>query len=1233
VHLAHHQIKIERDLSIQELQESLNLLEEYNGFKYGIVVFKDIPNMSQTDILKKNGIELLDYLPDYGYFAKVSPKTSLSEDFNIRAFVRIQAKDRLHADLLQNPFPEHAIEGNFLLVNIVPISKESELWLQEEINSRFGLVTRVETHTRWLQCKIKQDKLFELASLPVVQFIEPIDAPGFPENYRGRASHRVASLTQGITGLPKELDGSGMNVMLQDDGVIGPHIDYQGRIGGQFIATDRGDHGDHTGGTIMGAGNLNPRYAGMAPAATIWVYGAAFEGYPGFDSIYTHYNKYGIRITSTSYSNGTNAGYTSLARKLDDQIEQMNDLTHVFSAGNAGSNFYTITGGHKVAKNVVTVANLTHLDVVNNSSSRGPARDGRIKPEVGAVGTQVMSTINNNGYDRKTGTSMSCPGVAGTMTVLYQAYKEHNAGANPNSALMRGIVCNTADDLGNPGPDFSYGYGRVNARKAYEVIKNKTYVLDTVTNGSTKNHSISIPQNTSLLKVMIVWLDPKGTIGSSKPLVNNLDMEVRDPNLGVFQPYVLNPSSPNSNATTGVDNINNIEQVVIRNPANGNYSISIKGSTVVGSGQPYYLIYYMELDEVIVEYPVGGETFNPGETEVIRWSAPANSGPYDVEFSSDSGQTWSTLANAVNGHLYSWTIPNTRTAGGRIRVVGNSSIGVSPDNFSILGVSAAPFARKACPDTLTLGWNPISGASHYTIYTLGQTYMDSIGTSNTNSFNLSGNCKGYEPGWFAVSAHGINGETGRRSEAFWFDGQLKNCSRQHDMNLVKFSPELSVVKSCMHSKGLPVQVEVENQGSAASTPFNLYLSLNGAPPVQQAYTLSIAPGTSTQVKFQQNISLSSGSNSLKVWLAGSSSDENPCNDTLVSTVFWSDEQPNGSCFKTDFENFLNCGTGSDCELEQCSLVDNWLNEKNGVVDDIDWRVHNGQTPTRNTGPLRDHTSNTPPGKYVYLESSGGCTQQEAHLVSPCIDLSGAIKPILKFWYHMYGTNMGSLAVDVFSNGNWIKDVVSPLSGNKGNSWYEQTVDLSAYKGQVILVRLRGETGNGFYSDIAIDDISFTDQVKADFAINAQGFNASFVNTSSGAQSANWDFGDGNTSTDYSPNHIYNSPGSYSVRLIISGPCGADTVIKQIEVVSIAQYGQNEFNLKVFPQPAKEAVTVTSDYNLTQIRLLDLSGKQVFKSRDIQNQIQFSVAEIPSGIYVLEVYSGDVVQRRRLSVQH
>ena len=84
----------------------------------------------------------------------------------------------------------------------------------------------------------------------------------------------------------------------------------------------------------MGAGNLDPVAKGMADGAFLYVYGSSNNNY--YD-VPTLYNNYDVKITSKSYSNGCNAGYTSLAQDLDEQINLYPSLTHVFSAGNDGS--------------------------------------------------------------------------------------------------------------------------------------------------------------------------------------------------------------------------------------------------------------------------------------------------------------------------------------------------------------------------------------------------------------------------------------------------------------------------------------------------------------------------------------------------------------------------------------------------------------------------------------------------------------------------------------------------------------------------------------------------------------------------------------------------------------------------------------------------------------------------------------------------------------------------------
>jgi subtilase family serine protease len=105
-----------------------------------------------------------------------------------------------------------------------------------------------------------------------------------------------------------------------------------------------------------------------------------------------------------------------------------------------------------MAKNAIATANLLQDGTLDNTSSRGPAYDGRLKPDISANGNSHESTDPNNGYQVFGGTSGAAPGIAGCLAQLTQAYKLMNSGAEPVSALLKGIILNTANDLGNVGP-------------------------------------------------------------------------------------------------------------------------------------------------------------------------------------------------------------------------------------------------------------------------------------------------------------------------------------------------------------------------------------------------------------------------------------------------------------------------------------------------------------------------------------------------------------------------------------------------------------------------------------------------------------------------------------------------------------------------------------------------------------------------------------------------------------
>lgn len=152
-----------------------------------------------------------------------------------------------------------------------------------------------------------------------------------------------------------------------------------------------------------------------------------------------------------------------------------------------------------------------------------------------------------------------------------------------------------------------------------------------------------------------------------------------------------------------------------------------------------------------------------------------------------------------------------------------------------------------------------------------------------------------------------------------------------------------------------------------------------------------------------------------------------------------------------------------------TLVNNWSNLSG---DDLDWWVDANGTPTANTGPVGDHTTLNTVGKYMYVSAAAGNTTpaRAAILQSPCYDLSALSAPYLTFWYHMRGSQQGTLAVDLNVNGTIVSNAWT-TSGDQGHRWKQGWLNLSPYIGQANLrIRFRAVTGTGPLSDIAIDDV-------------------------------------------------------------------------------------------------------------------------------------------------------------------
>ena len=1139
---------------------------------------------AQHKIAKENGIKVLEYIPKNNYLVELSPNSNASilNNLGLVSWDYFKTEHKLSKMVNSLEFPVYALLGNDKVkLEVFPYRKESMSVLKTDLTLSGFEVLGEALSENGFTVAADIDDIEKLSNVNNVFFIDVVSAPAQPENLVGKTNTRSNFIASKHPEL-RQYNGEGVNVAMGDDRLIGPHIDYQGRIDQSSTSGNNGDHGDHVAGTIMGAGNLDPSAEGMASGAFLYVYTV-------WDAVneapFDYYSR-DVRITSTSYSNGCNAGYTNFARTADQAIYNAPGLNHVFSAGNngtsacsgtanygAGPNWGNVTGGVKVGKNVIAVANLTYQDLAANSSSRGPAHDGRIKPDVSAVGTDVYSTIDVNTYGFKTGTSMSCPGTSGSLAQLYHAFKDIQ-GYEPDGGLMKALLMNGCDDIGNSGPDFIHGYGRLNLRRSVDMIEKSNFIIDSVSQGNSKTFTLNVPQGTQFIDVMVYWTDVPAVSNANRALVNDLDVTVTDPNNIIYNPWVLdptpNPVNLNTPAVRAVDTLNNTEQITINQPTPGNITVTVNGTSVpIGGDQKFYVVYQFRDESITLTYPNGGEGLEPGSTETIRWDALEGTSTFSLEYSTDSGATWNSIASgiAADRRFYNWTVPQVLSSNVQVKVVRGSSADVSDKAFSIVSIPNNFSVDYVCPDSMRVSWGAVPGINNYLVTMLGNKYMDSIAYTQ-NSFAV---IKGLNPSnekWMSIQSMFPNGSKGKRAIAINVPPGTNNCLVDIDVNVknVVF-PKISRLATCLDDKNGQVTIQIKNTGVQSISNIPLNYQINNSNVITETFTGNLSTGDSTFFTFSQTEDFTAlpTNNNLAIW-ASLSSDANKFNDSLNNSleVYQGVTQQVG--YNEDFENFNNCSDNTDCGGTSCNLSDGWINLNNGSEDGIDWRTFSGPTASNGTGPSTDHNPGNSSGKYLYLEASGPCVFEEAKLLSPCFDIPANQSTELSFWLNMNGAAMGELHLDVMVNGNYYGDFIPVISGNKGTSWFEQKVNLSAFAGKTIVLVFRGITGNDFSSDLALDDISIyqvnsapsADFTASDLEICPGGYIKLFDGSVNAPSSWSWNispntvqFINGTNQNSQNPEVILLSSGYYDIELVVSNQNGSDTINKNSYLFSDA----------------------------------------------------------------------------------
>ncbi len=1050
------------------------------GRYYRYVQFDATPEASVRAALEAQGLRFLAYVPRATYLVSfpVGYDRSGLQAHPIHAVFAPRTAHQVAPTLRKGDFPAHAMQGQQIDLTLLLAPDLDPAWMQTQLLTQGWQLLSELQRGPTIDLRVGVNDIPTLAALPYVHWVEAISDPGEPEGDLARSLSR-ANVIDAAHPLGRQYDGRGIRVMVRDDGAVGPHIDFTGRLTINSTNTSLGDtHADGVAGVMAGAGNFDPRNAGTAPGSEIYVldYNSTFT-----DQTLPLHLSDSVMITNSSYSNGCNAGYTTTTQRVDEQLHDYPSLLHVFSAGNsngsncgygAGSQWGNITGGHKQGKNTVTVANLFSDGELANSSSRGPAHDGRIKPDLAAHGQGQPSTNPNNGYQSFGGTSAAAPTAAGSFAQLYQAYRTLHGGAYPPAALIKALMLNTAEDYGNPGPDFLFGWGRVNAYRALLAMEQQQYLADTIALNGSNDHLLTVPAGVSELRVMVYWNDPEAAPNASVALINNLDISLQNSQSGTsYLPLVLdhtpNASTLDQPATPGLDSLNNMEQVRITSPAAGDYLLNVVGTDLPFGNQEYWVVYELITDELTLTYPYGGEGFVPNTTERIHWDTYGDTGSFTLEYTLDNGATWlpiTTLGGATR--FYDWDVSQAMTGQAKVRITRGSQSSESAYPFTIAALPKGITVESVCQDRAQLSWTPVPGAMAYEVYLLGEKYMDSVVRTAQSSVCVPIS----DPNaalWFAVSAvPDSQSLPGRRSRAISHSGGVFNCSAI-DLAVTSLIEPLSPHFSFCFDDSLRMRFSLFNQGDADEHGFTYGFQIDQGAPTVETYADTLRSCGYLEVAFATALgALAPGVYELRTFVS-LPGDLNPSNDTLITRI-----RVAGIPFLETFESFEVCGTDANCGEEVCPLGNGWTNLINNLEDDVDCRVNQGQTPSSGTGPAQDYNPGIAAGKYVYLESSGGCSGQEAILLSPCIDLSGMSQPVMTFRRHMVGGNIASLHVDVNTGSGWVNDVMTPLQGSQGFGWQLSTVDLSAYVGQNLQVRLRGYTGAGFEGDIAVDDIQF-----------------------------------------------------------------------------------------------------------------------------------------------------------------
>ena len=830
------------------LQNIYTSAKAVNGKTSMLLRLNSIPTESQRKQLSIAGVELHNYISSNTYLVTIKgqPSYTALKNVKVEELIALPATFKMHELLRTGQIPSHAITRQGMVdvwFKALPSFAAAEVTdVLHQLN--IEVIPTPLSAYNVVGVRVQVTDLLKLAAEPFVEYLQPAPPKDKELNMNSRAGARAGKLNGSIANGGKGLLGEGVVIGVGDNADLNYHIDFSRRLINHTWAPNNTIHGIHVAGTVGGAGIVYEGATGFAPKSRI-----INQLYSGIWINAANYiEDYNMVITNNSYGALTGCQYNGLydiySSILDQQAFQFPHLQHVFASGNSGgstcngypASFGTVLGAYQSAKNVITVGNTTDSGVVITASSKGPVRDGRLKPEIVTMGTGVYSTGHTNSYWYNTGTSMAAPAASGGLGLLYERYRQLHSNADPKSGLMKALLMNGATDRGNAGPDFSYGFGWMNLSRSIDMLESNRYVNDSTTNATTKTHTIAVPANTAMVKVMLYWHDPAASLLNTQALVHDLDLQVLTPSATTVLPAKLDtvPANVNLVATTGADHINNVEQVVITNPVAGNYDIKVFGTAITQTPrQEYFIVYDIIPVSLEVSHPLDGDALPAGELTKITWESYGdNTNTYKLEYSIDNGNNWILINDNVSANARSlkWTPPVVTTDLAKVRVTNNGTAASSASGaFTIAGVPSLVFDAVQCEGYINLSWNAIAGATDYEVLLLQNGEWNSVATTTSTNYTYSGLNKD-SVYWVTVRAR-VNGKAGRRAVALSKQPNSGSCAGSISDNDLKVDAIIAPVSgreltSSALSAATQVQVSVKNLDDAAISNYTLKYFVN-----------------------------------------------------------------------------------------------------------------------------------------------------------------------------------------------------------------------------------------------------------------------------------------------------------------------------------------------------------------------------------------------------------------------